>query len=607
MIKVLCGVIVVGSLMLVGCGGGSSDTKDQKQLNQNVSDKNTATPISVDYESIQKKAESFVPSIGTKGGEIVLSTFSDPKSFNPITSTETSTSEYTQYIFERLVATNGVTLLPEPGLADRWDVSDSGLTWVFHIRPGVLWSDGVKFSAYDVEFTFNDLIYNDNINPNSSRDIFKIEDKKIKVKALDSTRVRFQLPFTYAPFLRLLSSAEILPKHRYFNLVKSGKFTTALSIQTPPSEIVGSGPFLLETYISSQKVVLKRNPLYWKKDSAGNSLPYLDRVVYKIVADQNAELLGFKKGDIDFLSAKGEDFPGLKKEERNGWTVYRLGPATGSSFLFFNQNTGINEKTKKPYVNKVKLSWFRNANFRKAVAYAIDRENMIRIVMNGLGYPQWSPMTPSEGYFYNPNVTKYSYDPQKSKEILAQEGFKDTNGDGYLEDKYGNTVEFSLVTNSGNIVRGKIAEMIRKDLESLGMKVHYQQLEFNTLIQKIDNPPFEWDAIVMGLTGGVEPHLGKNVWCSSGTLHMWFPRQKKPSTDWEALIDSLYTIGVKELSEEKRKIVYDQWQQIASDQLPLIYTILPERIYCIWNKFENLNPSLNGGLLHNLEYLYLKK
>ncbi|HON09423.1 MAG TPA: ABC transporter substrate-binding protein [Chitinispirillaceae bacterium] len=582
-------------IILSGCQKGAPENKIQ------IVDVSSG----VNYEELQEKAEKFVPAIGKKGGQIVLSSFSDPKSFNPITSTENTTSEFTEFLFEGLVRANGVTLLPEPNLADTWQVSDDGLEWTFHIRPGVLWSDSVPFSAYDVEFTFNDLIFNPAINPNSARDIFLVDGKRIRVKAIDSSNVKFTLPFPYAPFLRTMSQ-QILPKHKFYQVVKSGKFNTALSIQTPPSSIVGTGPFLLDSYISSQKVVFKRNPLYWRTDSAGNRLPYLDRVVYTIVADQNAELLQFKRGEVDYLAAKGEDFPSLKKDEKSGsYTVYRLGPATGSNFLFFNQILDKDPATGKQYVDKVKLSWFTNVNFRKAVAHALDKQNMIRIVMNGLGYPQWSPMTPSEGYFFSDKTTQYPYDLKKAKEILAMEGFSDKNGDGYLEDKDGNTVEFSFVTNSGNVVRARISEIIRKDLEALGMKIHYQQLEFNSLIQKISNPPYEWDAILLGLTGGVEPHFGRNVWHSSGTLHMWYPRQKKPATEWERRVDSLFDVGVKELDVSKRKVIYDEWQQIISDQLPLIYTVLPERIYCISNKFKNLNPSLNGGLLHNLEYIYI--
>jgi len=559
----------------------------------------------IDFEALLKKALAFTPALGKQGGEIILSTVSDPKSFNPITSTESSTSEFTQYIYEGLVRANGITLLPEPNLATSWDISPDGLVWTFHLRPGVQWSDGEPFSAYDVEFTFNDLIYNTAITPCSARDILMIEGKKITTKVIDSLTVQFTLPFPYAPFLRAMGQ-EILPKHKLAKFVKKGTFSTELSIKTPPEQMVGTGPFLLESYLSSQKVVFKRNPTYWKKDSAGTALPYLDRVIYMIVADQNAELLQFKQGKVDYLVAKGEDFPGLKKDEpTSSYTVHRLGPATGSNFLIFNQSLDSGDNG-KPYVDPVKSSWFRNVNFRRAVAHALDKQNMINIVMNGLGYPQWSPMTPSEGYFFNDKVAEYPYDIEKAKAILAQEGFKDSNGDGILEDPKGNPVDFTFVSNSGNVVRGKIAEIIRKDLEQLGFKVTFQLLEFNSLIQKIDNPPYEWDAVLLGLTGGVEPHFGKNVWHSSGTLHMWYPRQKSPSTPWEKTIDSLYDTGVKEVNIEKRKGIYDAWQQIASEQLPLIYTVLPERILCINNRIANVNPSLNGGLLHNIEYLYIR-
>ena len=372
--------------------------------------------------------------------------------------------------------------------------------------------------------------------------------------------------------------------------------------------MVGTGPFLLESFVSSQKVVLKKNPRYWKKDAAGNALPYLDRIVYMIVSDQNAELLRFKRGEIDYLAAKGEDFPGLKKDDpRSNYTVYRLGPATGSNFLFFNQNTGKDPKTGKSFVDPVKLSWFRNEQFRKGIAYALDKQNMVNIVMNGLGYPQWGPMSPAEGYYFNPDVEQYPYDVVKAKETLAAAGFKDINHDGILEDSTGHPLEFSFITNSGNIVRQKLAEIIRKDLEDVGCKVHFQILEFNSLVQKIDNPPYAWDAVLMGLTGGVEPHFGRNVWHSSGNLHMWFPCQKKPSSVWEARIDSIFDAAVSEINDTKRKALYNEWQNIAADKLPLIYTVLPENILCISHHFKNINPSVNGGLLHNIEYIYTDK
>lgn len=604
-------ILLTGSMLFLPIAGCKSKTENTSQTKS--SDTTSTSGTMVDYVALNAKAAQFVPEIGKSGGQIILSTFSDPKSFNPITSTETTTSEFTAYMYEGLTKSNSVTLMPQPNLADRWDISADGLTYTFHIRDSVLWSDGVPFSAYDVEFTFNSLIYNSKISPNSPRDLFTLEgNKKIEVKALDKSTVEFKLPFTFAPLLRALSQ-EILPKHKWEAVVKSNKFSSALGIATKPSDIVSTGPFLLDSYMPSQKLVLKKNPTYWKKDASGNRLPYLDRVIYTIVADQNAELLQFKSKEIDFLAAKGEDYPGLKKEEsKDGYTVYRVGPSSGSNFLIFNQHSGIDSAASAKagkeirYVNPVKYAWFTNTKFRQAIAHAIDKENMVNIVMNGLGYPQWSPMAPSEGYFFNSHVTEYPYDIEKAKSILVSEGFKDTNGDGILEDKDGNTVEFSLITNSGNNNRIKIAEIIRKDLELLGLKVHFQQLEFNTVIQKMSNPPYDWDCIMIGLTGGPEPHFGINVWKSSGSLHMWNSSQKTPATPWEATIDSIYNAAVKELDTLKRKELYYRWQQIASDELPLIYTVLPEQIYCLYNKFGNINPCNNSGILHNIEYVFVK-
>lgn len=557
-----------------------------------------------DYKAIQKAAEAFIPAIGKSGGEIVLSTISDPKSFNPITSTESSTSEFTQYIYGGLVRLSGVTLLPEPNLADRWEISPDGLTWTFHIRPGVRWSDNIPFSAFDVAFTFNKLIFNESIDPNSSRDVFMINGRKFDVTALDSSTVKFVLPEPFAPFLRSMTQ-EILPQHTCEKYVAAKTFSTALSIQTPPDSMVGTGPFLIESYISSQKVVFKKNPNYWEKDSSGNQLPYLDRIIYTIVIDQNAEVLRFQRGEIDYLAARGEDYPSLKKDEQNGnYTVYRLGPAHGSNFLFFNQNQGVDKKTNTPYVKPFKLRWFSDVQFRRAIAYGLDKQSMINIVLNGLGYPQWSSMASSEGFFFTDSVTKYPYDPVRAKRLLAEAGYKDINSDSILEDSEGHPVEFSFITNSGNNTRVKIAEIIRKDLEQLGFKVHFAQIEFNSLIQKLDNPPFAWDAILLGLTGGSEPHHGRNVWHSSSGLHMWYPNQPHPATPWEARIDTLFDQGVRELDVQKRKAIYDEWQRIVADQLPLIYTVLPEQILCISTKFGNINPTFNGGLLHNIERIY---
>jgi len=542
---------------------------------------------------------------GKYGGELVLATTSDPKSFNDIIAKETSTTLVTGHIFEGLTTTNAFTTRVEPHLAKRWEVSEDGLEWIFTLRDDVLWHDGKPFTADDVVFTYNDLIYNPDI-PSSARDIFTIEDKIFKVEKIDSHTVRFTLPVKFAPFLRGMGQS-ILPKHKLKTIVDQGKFNFTWGIDTAPSEIVGTGPFKLSKYDPGQRLVFVRNPQYWKKTKEGEQLPFIEKIIYLIVQNQDVALLKFVEGATDSYGIRGMDYPLLKPlEEKRNFTVYDLGPDTGSNFILFNQNTSVNPKTNKPFVEAFKQAWFNNNEFRRAVAHAIDKEKMVEIVKNKLGYPQFSPIGPGAGFFHSPDAVKYDYDLQKAKAILKEAGFMDRDGDGFIEDSSGNRVEFNLYTNSGNTERIDIAGIIRSDLEQLGMKVNFLILEFNTLVSKL-NATFEWDAIILGLTGGIEPHFGKNVWNSSGQLHLWYPKQKSPATNWEQRIDELFILGVQELDEDKRKIYYDEFQMIVSQKLPVIYTVLSARITAVRNKFENLKPTNFGGVFHNLEELYLKE
>jgi len=589
------GVVVFATmLVLVGCGEGTAPNTPS-----------TGSPTGPAGSEQPRTEGAFEPEIGRVGGELVVASISDPKSFNPITAKETSTTQVTGLIFEGLTRTHGITTEVEPNLAERWERSEDGLTWTFHLRDDVEWSDGRPFTADDVIFTFDSLIFNEAV-PTSARDIFTIEGQRVNVTKVDAHTVRFELPKRFAPFLRALNQ-EILPKHKLEEAVGKGVFASTWGLDSSPADIVGTGPFVLESYQPSQRVVLARNPRYWRRDASGARLPYLQRYIIAIVTSMDVALLKFRQGETDVFNLQGRHYPILKPvEAQENFTIYELGPARGSSFICFNQNRGHHPETGEPYVDPAKLSWFTNRDFRRAVAHALDRQSIIDIAMNGLGSPQYGPMTVGEGYFYNPDVPKYEYDPEKARRILRDAGFIDRDGDGVVEDPQGRPVEFVLVTNAGNPLRQKIAEMTRKDLQVIGFKVHYTLLEFNALVSKLD-ASYDWDAIILGLTGGIEPHFGKNVWDSSGQLHMWYPKQTTPATEWEARIDDIFNAGVQELDRKKRKALYDEWQRIVAEQLPFIYTVVPERLTAVRNKFGNLHPAMYGGVLWNLEQLYVKE
>ncbi|MBD3318250.1 MAG: ABC transporter substrate-binding protein [Chitinivibrionales bacterium] len=567
-----------GIAVVVLCGCGS---KEPKQTSRKIGN----------WRQWTEQATEFEPVIGEYGGYLTVTSFgSDPKTFNPITSNETSSMEVLQFVFEGLTTYDVIAQKPVASLAETWTVSEDGLVYDFVLRDDVLWSDGEPLTADDVVFTFN-AIY-DKRNLSAARDNLTIDGKTIEVVKTGEHSVRMTLPYPFAPFLRVLTgtSAPIVPKHKLENAQAAGNFSSTWEVDTHVDEIVGTGPFSIDLYEPSQRLVLKRNPRYWKSDTAGNQLPYLDGINFLYIKDQSAELLKFKSGASDFYSMRGRDFPVLgPRQTKNDFTIYNLGPALGDIFLIFNQNKDTNPRTGKPYVDPVKLKWFRNTRFRQAIAWCIDREQMINIVHNGLAQPQHTPVNEAAGYFHNADVKKYSYNLDSARAILASEGFIDRDDDGYIEDPDGNPVEFSLNTNSGNGDREKYCEIIRKDLEKVGIQVHYAPLEFNNLVNKLDHT-YDWETIVLGLTGTDDPHNGSNVWLSSGRTHEWYPRQKSPSTPWEARIDSIFIKAAQEMDRAKRKELYDEWQSIYANQLPYITLVAKHRLFAVRNKFGNVNP-----------------
>ena len=540
------------------------------------------------------------------GGSLVLAAASDPKTFNDIVSTDAYSGAITALLFEGLTTADPFTLKVIPNLAKSWDVSPDGRQWTFHLRTDVQWADGVAFTADDVVFTFNDLIYNPDI-PSSSKDVLTVDGKPFKVQQLDTYTVRFTLPVKFAPFLRSMAQT-ILPKHCLYQAVKSKKFAFTWGIDTPPEEIVGTGPFMLSEYHPGERLVLKRNPHYWKRSSSGDELPYLDKIIYLIIPDSQAQLLKFMDGELDSTAVGGSDYPLLKPLEREkNFHIYEAGADYDTNFVTFNQNSGINPNTHKSFVDSVKLSWFTNPEFRRAVAHAIDKKRIIEILNNGFGLPQNGPMSPSSGFFYDPDVTVYDYNLDRAREILKKAGFQYSTSDHALRDAGGHRVEFNLYTaDAGTASRVQMAAIIHADLESLGMKVNLVPVEFNTLVNKL-MASFDWDMVMIGLTGGVEPHFGQNVWASKGGLHLWHPHEDTPATAWEARLDAIYAEGAQELDENKRKALYDEFQRIVADQLPVIYTVLNMDMYAVRNKFGNLKPTVNGGAFHNIEEIYIKR
>ena len=560
-------------------------------------------------EVLRRNAEQFEYTIGTPGGALTIATISDPLTFNLAVSNDASSSGVLGYLFEGLTETSWLTDRVEPLLAESWERSDDGMTWTFHLRRDVTWHDGEPFTAHDVDFTFNRIVYNDDI-PASSRSTFEFpyldangvwRESRMGVAVIDDYTVEFTLPVPFAPFLRSMGTA-IYPRHLLEKHVDDGTFVDTWGIDTDPAEIVGTGPFTIESYEPGEQVVMARNPNYWLTDDEGNRLPYLDRVVHIIVEDLDAELASFMAGDSDVHGVLGEEYAQLEPlQEEGDFTIHRRGPNFGTTFLAFNLNPGQSPDTGEPYVAAPTLDWFDNVQFRQAVAHSVDKDAIIEGVQHGLGYPQWSSVSPAAGDFHNPDVRTYPYDLDRANEMLDNLGWTDTDGDGIREDSAGNAIEFRLVTNTGNNVRQEATRIIHQGMEAIGLKVDYEAIDFGVLVEQLTST-YDWEAMVIGFTGGPDPYSGITLWHSTGDLHLWYPNQPEPATDWEAEIDELYVMGSQELDHALRVEHYHRAQEIVAENVPLIYTSQSERLTATRNVFGNSTPTLYA--LWDIRYLY---
>ena len=559
---------------------------------------------------LQANAEAFEYTVGTPGGSVTYSTIGAPLTLNLALSNDSSSSGILGYLFEGLTETSWLNNQVEPSLAESWEHSDDGLTWTFHLRRDVTWHDGQPFTAHDVGFTFNRIIYNDDI-PTGTRASFTFRvfdaeaaewrEERMTVNTIDDYTVRFVLPVSFAPFLRSMGTA-IYPRHILEPHVDDGTFNSTWGIETDPAEIIGTGPFTIETLETDERIVLRRNPNYWLTDSAGNRLPYLERVEYAVVPDFAAELARFRAGDADAHGVLGEEFAILDPlQEAENFTLFSRGPGFGSTFLTFNLNPGSDSESGEPFLAPEKLRWFENTRFRQAVAHAVDKAAIIRDIQHGLGYPQWAFVSPAAGDFHNPDVQRYEYDIEKANAILDGLGWMDRDGDGVREDYAGNNITFTMATNAGNDVRARILEIIRNGLTQIGVQADVEVIDFGEIVQQLTST-YDWESILIGFGGSTEPHFSSVLWHSSESLHLWNPNQSEPATTWEAEIDALFTRGSQELDREQRVVHYHRAQEIAAENVPVVYTTHSERLSAVRNVFGNLTPTLFG--LWDIRYVY---
>lgn len=551
--------------------------------------------------------------------QLVVSVLTDPQTFN-FALNQQSPSIF-GLTFKGLTRVNGVTGEIQPELAESWQISDDKLRVVFTLREGLKWSDGVPLTADDVVFTYEQIVFNLEI-PTDIRDYVTIgaSGSFPKVRKLDDRRVEFILPEPFAPFLTTTTgntgnAVAILPKHALQKFVSSKnsdgnpQFLSTWGTNTDPAQIIVNGPYRIESYIPSQRLVFRRNPHYWRKDTQGNPQPYIERYIWQIVESPDTSLMQFRSGGLDTVAVSAANFSLLKREENRGnFKIYNGGPAIGTTFISFNLNKG--KRNGRPLVDPIKSRWFNTVAFRQAVAHAIDRQTIINTLLRGLGELQHSTIDIQTPYYYlspKEGLKVYDYNPGKAKELLLGAGFK-YNNKGQLLDADGNRVRFTMLSSAGSRLSDAVGSQMKQDLGKIGIQVDLNPIAFTVLGERTHNS-LNWECYFGSMSGGgIEPNDAANVWLLDGGLHSFnqapqpgqAPIEGREIADWERKIADLYIKGAQELDKAKRKAIYDEAQQLAQEYLPYIHLINPLAMAAIRNHVQGVKFSVFEGAFWNI-------
>jgi peptide/nickel transport system substrate-binding protein len=531
--------------------------------------------------------------VGRHGGRLIVAQSTDPKSLNPVTHNDFESRAIIHRMTADLIHIDRYTQQTVPALAESWSVSEDGRSYTLRMREGLRFSDGAPCTADDVVFSFE--VYLDEEVHAAQRELLIVGGKPISVRKLDDLTVAVALAEPYAAAERLFDGFAILPRHMLETVYREGDFRSAWSLTTAPDEIAGLGPYRLKNYVPGERVVLERNPYYWKYDQSGAQLPYLDELVFLVVDSDEARLMRFEAGEIDMvarLDPTSYAFLEANAESR-GLQLFDLGPGLTFNFMFFNQNDLTGREL--PVIES-KQAWFRDLGFRRAISSAIDRDALTKIGFLGRATPATTHVSRGYTRWINSSLKPTERSLDESRRLLAASGFAWAES-GALVDREGTPVELSIMAVPDN----KMVALIQDDLKQIGIEVRIDKLELRMIADRLFNS-YDFEACAIGFGGGdPDPNPTMVFLTSDGPQHLW----RQPMTPWQQEIDQLMRDQISVLSYQERKRMYDRVQQLVAENLPFIPLVYPNILVGCRRDLGNFRPTVMGHhTLWNVEELF---
>lgn len=562
-----------------------------------------AEPVKQPSQELQRERVT-----GTRGGSLTYKLTSPPKTFNYLMVSDEYSFTVAFYLMSgRLVEFDHDQQRYAPSLASEWKMNEDGRTLDLTLRDGLQFSDGHALTAEDVLFTLQAL-YDDRTASPSFRDAMTIGGRPIEAVAVDARRLRLTFPEAIAMPENYLSNLAVLPRHVLEGDLKRGTLRDRYSLSEDPRQIVTAGAFVVESSAPGERVTLRRNPFYWKRDAAGTQLPYMDTLTLEVVGDANAAITRLTQGGLDIVDRiRPTDYASLRA---GGGQVraYDLGPGLTTDHLWFNLNEG--EQNGKPFVDPSKRAWFSDVRFRRAISYAIDRESVATSVLQGLATPLYGFVSPGNKMWAAADVPRTEYDLNRARELLREAGFTERGSKDAPEllDSKGNRVEFTLIVPVENEARKGMAAIIQEDLARLGIKVQVAPIEFQALTARWQQSK-DYDAILLGTTvTEPDPSSYVNYFISSSPTRPWEPKKPAATEAWEKQLDELLKAQAHERETERRKALFRDAQVILAEQLPVIPIVARHIIAASNTRVRNYRPStIVPYSLWNAEELFVNK
>ena len=511
------------------------------------------------------------------GGRVILGDFADAKTLNPVTVTDVPSDVVTSRIYTGLIAVDPKTGEVGPNLAEKFDFSADGKTLTFQLRDGLKFSDGSPLTGDDFKFTVMATLRSKKTNHKNNVDQIVGAKEYISGGAddvsgikVDGNNITVTLVNAFCPALNQIGNLNIIPKSvfgKYLDPKDAGKnLDDAPENNAPP---VSSGAFTFKEWVPNDHITLVRNDNYWQKAN-------IDEWVHKVYPNQDALTAALKVGEVDMAQFDPKDVQDMQSVSSVQVFKYLN---LGYTYIGWNQLRGGKE-------------FLQSKAVRQALTYGLNVDQVVDKVLFGEGVKMVAH-TPPVSWAYDPNgMNDYRYDPARAEQLLQQDGW--AKGSDGIYAKGGQKLEFSIITNAGNVIRETFIQVAAEQYRQIGINVEPRTESFEALVDRIntskdptygDQGGHDFDADVIGWSLTADPDM-YSIWHSNSThpSENNYIQYKNPDLD-KAIEDSR-----THCAQADRKAAIKTANQILNDEQPYNFGFAQNVLLGVSKKIQNINP-----------------